>query len=196
LWKFESDSLPAAIPKNVMIQKWLPQNDLLSHDKVIGFINHLGLLSLHETLWRGKPIIGIPFFTDQHRNARRAVAKEIAVAINFRTLNVKEFKEAILEVIENPKYRENVGKISERFRDQQEKPLDRAVWWCEYMIRHPNPDHLHSQNFTMGLLGSLLPDIQIMILLILIIFIWTNYFMIRKLIKSFIGVASSDKKYN
>lgn len=29
LWKFESDKLPIELPKNVFIQKWMPQNDVL-----------------------------------------------------------------------------------------------------------------------------------------------------------------------
>lgn len=29
LWKFESDKLPMELPKNVFIQKWIPQNDVL-----------------------------------------------------------------------------------------------------------------------------------------------------------------------
>jgi glucuronosyltransferase len=195
LWKFESDSLPVALPKNVMITKWLPQNDLLAHDKVIGFISHLGLLSLHETLWWGKPTVAIPFVADQHRNTYKAVNSGFAIKINFQKLNIKIFKSTILEVFENPIYRNNVRKISERFRDQKEKPLERAVWWCEFLIRHPNPDHLRAQDVTLGLLGSLLPDIQLIILVVFVGILFSIYTLIKKIKNSLFDV-SSEKKNN
>lgn len=39
LWKFEDESLPG-VPSNVMIKKWLPQNDILAHQNVVLFISH------------------------------------------------------------------------------------------------------------------------------------------------------------
>jgi glucuronosyltransferase len=67
IWKFESDSLPGNLPKNVMIIPWLPQNDILGHPRTKGFITHSGLLGTHEAIWHGVPMVGIPFIADQHR---------------------------------------------------------------------------------------------------------------------------------
>lgn len=33
---------------------------------------------------------------------------------------------------------------SQRFRDSPVPPLELAVWWVEYIMRHPDPVHLHS----------------------------------------------------
>lgn len=60
IWKFESEANELPIPptKNVMLGKFLPQNDILAHPKIVGFISHSGLLSTHEALYHGVPVIG------------------------------------------------------------------------------------------------------------------------------------------
>lgn len=37
----------------------------------------------------------------------------------------------------NPKYKENIKILSKVFRDQKETPLERAVWWIEWVMRNP-----------------------------------------------------------
>lgn len=195
LWKFESDELPVTLPKNVMIRKWVPQNDVLAHPKIVAFISHCGLLSLHETLWWGKPIVAIPFIADQHRNAHKALISGFAIKLNFLDLNSKNFKNAIEEVIKNPKYKQNIQLRSQRFRDQKEKPLERAVWWCEYVMRNKNVDHLRTPNCNLGLIGSSLLDMQILILFVIITVLFLAYFLLKKLKNSLVSI-SDDKKNN
>lgn len=68
LWKFDKTSIEGiATPKNLKISAWLPQNDVLAHRNVVGFISHCGLLSTHEAYWHAVPIIGIPVYADQKR---------------------------------------------------------------------------------------------------------------------------------
>ncbi len=67
LWKFESDSLPITQPKNVRIEKFLPQNDLLAHPNLKAFITHAGSFGTQEALWYGKPCVAMPFFLDQFK---------------------------------------------------------------------------------------------------------------------------------
>ena len=51
IWKW--DDVPDGIPENVLIQKWVPQNDLLAHPNLKVFVTHGGnifflLLTIQE----------------------------------------------------------------------------------------------------------------------------------------------------
>lgn len=194
LWKFESDELPTQLPKNVMIRKWMPQNDVLAHPKIIAFVSHAGLLSLHETVWWGKPIVAIPFICDQHRNSHKAVISGFAVRLNFLGMNSENFKDAILEITKNPKYKEKVELISKRFRDQKENPLDRAVWWCEYVLRNENVEHLRTGSYALGLLGASLIDIQIIGLTVIVLAVFLVLKLLLKLKKSVTPISDTKKR--
>lgn len=51
---------------------------------------------------------------------------------------------AIREVAENKRYVQAMKIRSQRLRDNPVPPLELAVWWVEYLLRHPDPAHLHS----------------------------------------------------
>lgn len=75
MWKFEKNITGFDLPKNVMVRPWLPQSDILAHPKVMAFFTHSGLLSTQESIWRGVPIIGMPFVYDQHRVSQISFTK-------------------------------------------------------------------------------------------------------------------------
>ncbi|XP_036332210.1 UDP-glycosyltransferase UGT5-like [Rhagoletis pomonella] len=135
LWKFEKDDLPGK-PRNVYISKWFPQPDILAHPNVKLFITHGGMHSLLEVVHHGKPIVGMPVFYDQHLNVARAVAKGFGVSLNFRDFTSDELRNDILEVLNNPKYAAKAKEISASFHDRPMKPLDTAIYWTEYVLRH------------------------------------------------------------
>lgn len=49
IWKYESEKeLANRISSNVLVRKWLPQNDILAHKNVQLFISHGGMFSMFE----------------------------------------------------------------------------------------------------------------------------------------------------
>ncbi|XP_062704883.1 UDP-glucosyltransferase 2-like [Aedes albopictus] len=144
LWKFESDSMPIEVPKNVYIRKWMPQNDLLAHPNLKLFITHSGLLSIQEAIWNGVPIIGFPVFADQFQNINYCIAHGVGKRLSIKNVKSGELADAIREVLSNESYRENMSLLSKVFRDQKESPLERAVWWVEWVLRNPTSQVLQS----------------------------------------------------
>ncbi|XP_055608295.1 UDP-glucosyltransferase 2-like [Uranotaenia lowii] len=166
LWKIDTETTGLKLPKNAIIRKWLPQNDILAHPKIKGFITHAGLLSTHEATWHGVPMIGIPFIADQHRNLEKCIRLGVAERITFQTMTTEQFRETVKHVLESSKYVTNMKRISTLFRDQPEKPLTRAVWWIEWALRHPAENSLESPVLKLGFLRSNLVDVVLFLALL------------------------------
>ena len=45
IWKWDGEEM-AGLPSNVILQTWVPQQDLLAHPNLKVFVTHGGLLSL------------------------------------------------------------------------------------------------------------------------------------------------------
>lgn len=99
--KWESDELEGK-PKNVLISKWLPQDDILAHANLKAFISHCGLGSVAEAKYHGVPVIGMPIGIDQLTNADTIVAEGWAEKVNFADLKENELLATIQKVVENP----------------------------------------------------------------------------------------------
>ncbi|XP_022114691.2 UDP-glucosyltransferase 2 [Pieris rapae] len=144
LWKQDAEQNLTDIPSNVRLYKWLPQQDLLGHRKIKAFVTHGGLLSMFETVYHGVPIVSIPIFCDHDSNAAKAEVDGYAKKLDLQYLTADKLFKAITEVINDPKYKDQVKKRQVLLRDQKESPLERAIYWTEYVIRHKGAYHLQS----------------------------------------------------
>ncbi|CAD0205764.1 unnamed protein product [Chrysodeixis includens] len=143
LWKWDSDVLPGKTA-NIKISKWLPQSDVLKHPKIKLFITQGGLQSTDETITAGVPGVVIPMLGDQWYNAEKYVHHGIGVQLEAKDVNEESLTKAINTVIGNKSYKENIIKLRDRMHDQPQKPLERAMWWIEYVMRHGGAKHLRS----------------------------------------------------
>lgn len=100
IWKF--DGKITDLPKNVIIAKWLPQNDILAHPNIKLFIGHGGALSTQEAIYHGVPMIGIPFFVDQFINTGHVVEKKLGVKIDILQVTEKYVLTQLREILNNP----------------------------------------------------------------------------------------------
>uniref|UniRef100_A0A1Q3FQU4 Putative ecdysteroid udp-glucosyltransferase n=1 Tax=Culex tarsalis TaxID=7177 RepID=A0A1Q3FQU4_CULTA len=163
LWKFEADLKNHRVPKNVMIKKFLPQNDILAQRNIKLFITHAGLLSTHEATWHGVPMVGIPFIADQYRNLEKSLQARIAERLVIWTVSTEKIVATIRKVLEDDSYRVRMKAKSDLFRDQPEKPLERALWWIDWCLRHPKAETIRSPTVRLGPWKSELYDVKLLL---------------------------------
>ncbi|XP_020804450.1 LOW QUALITY PROTEIN: UDP-glucuronosyltransferase 2B15-like [Drosophila serrata] len=143
LWKFEDETLPN-LPANVKVQSWMPQADILAHPNVKVFIAHGGLFGTQEAVHNGVPILGMPIYCDQHLNIHQGKKTGYALGLDYRKVTEEELRESLLELIENPKYRNNMRQASRVFRDRPLSAMDTAMYWINYVIEHRGAPHMVS----------------------------------------------------
>lgn len=143
LWKYENETLPGN-PGNIMIGKWLPQRDILSHPNVKVFITHGGLLGTTEAVVEGIPVLGIPIYGDQRMNMKKAESKGYGILLDYNNITESSLTYFLNEIINNPKYLQNSKEISRQYNDRQNTPHETTLYWIEYVIRHNGAPHLRS----------------------------------------------------
>nr|XP_020043130.1 UDP-glucuronosyltransferase 2A1 isoform X8 [Castor canadensis] len=141
LWRYKGKK-PDTLGSNTRLFDWIPQNDLLGHPKTKAFITHGGTNGIYEAIYHGIPMVGVPMFADQPDNIAHMKAKGAAVEVNMNTMTSADLLSALRDVINDPSYKENAMRLSRIHHDQPVKPLDRAVFWIEFVMRHKGAKHL------------------------------------------------------
>ncbi|XP_050509643.1 UDP-glycosyltransferase UGT5-like isoform X2 [Diabrotica virgifera virgifera] len=142
-----------------------------AHPKTKLFISHCGALSTNEAVYRGVPIVAVPFIVDQHLLAEQMRVQRWATVVDFKTITEQSFFDAIYDVLNNPEYRKNIQKLSRIVRDQKETPLERSIFWIEYAMRHNGTHHLNPESRDLSLFVQSSLDVQLSLLFIAFIFL-------------------------
>ncbi|XP_047107072.1 UDP-glucosyltransferase 2-like [Schistocerca piceifrons] len=182
LWKWENDSLPGQ-PDNLMVSKWLPQQDILAHPNVRLFIMQGGLQSLNEATYHAVPLLVIPFFSDQAHNAAKIQQAGIGVRLEYSDVTKDTLLRDIRTALQDPKYKDNMRTLSSIFREHKADSVERAVWWLEYVIRHKGAPHLRSAAIDLHWWQRLLLDVIAFVLLVTAIGAYLLYLFTRRLVQ-------------
>ncbi|XP_061567257.1 UDP-glucuronosyltransferase 2C1-like [Cololabis saira] len=150
IWRYEGKR-PATLGNNTLVVDWMPQNDLLGHPKIKLFVAHGGTNGVQEAMYHGVPVVGLPLFFDQHDNLIRLQDKGALKTLSIATVDKDDnFLKAIQGVLNDPSYRMNMQRLSRLHRDQPMNPLDTALFWIEFVMRHKGAAHLKAQCYKMS----------------------------------------------
>ncbi|XP_054895930.1 UDP-glucuronosyltransferase 2B15-like [Poeciliopsis prolifica] len=151
IWRHKGKK-PSTLGNNTLILDWLPQNDLLGHPKTKLFVAHGGTNGMQEAIYHGVPLVGLPLMFDQQDNFFKMASRGVAKVLDIAELNKDVFLEALKEVLYEPSYREKMKELSSLHRDQPMKPLDRAMFWIEFVMRHKGAAHLRTESYKMSMI--------------------------------------------
>ncbi|XP_021478988.1 UDP-glucuronosyltransferase isoform X4 [Oncorhynchus mykiss] len=141
VWRY-TGVVPENAPANVRVMKWLPQNDLLGHPKVKAFITHGGTHGIYEGICNGVPMVMLPLFGDQGDNVHRMAVRGVGEVLSVFDITSDKLVEALNKVINDKSYKQKMLQLSKVHKDRPIEPLDLAVFWTEFVMRHGGADHL------------------------------------------------------
>ena len=78
-------------------------------------------------------------------------------------------------------FRENMQKFSAISKDTPDKPLDRAVWWTEYVLRHNGAHHLRSSVMDLTWYQYLLLDVIGFLSLVILVVPYLTYIITQRI---------------
>ncbi|XP_059192108.1 UDP-glucuronosyltransferase 2C1-like [Centropristis striata] len=187
VWRYMGQR-PANLGNNTLTVNWLPQNDLLGHPKTRVFVAHGGTNGVQEAIYHGVPIVGLPLFFDQPDNLSKIKARGGALCVDIAEFDRHIFADALKTALYNSSYRENMQRLSRLHRDQPMKPLDRAVFWIEYVMRHKGARHLQAKSIKMSWIVYYSIDVIAALLAVALLVIFTCISAVRLMWRiSFVG---------
>lgn len=178
LWKFEG-KFKSKIPENLLIWKWFPQHDILAHPNIRLFVTHGGLFSLQESLFNGIPVLIIPFFNDQFKNAERACKERYGLKLFLHEISDESLNKTIHELIDNKKYAQRASEVAEIFGDNLRDPMETAIYWIEYVARHKKArEFLISKAVKLNLWQFYMLDV----VFVAVVLIWAAIYLMKRLL--------------
>ena len=116
----------SALPPNVHVERWVPQQDVLAN--AAAMVCHGGTGTVLGGLTAGVPMVVVPQFADQPDNAERVAAIGAGIGIGAgeaAPVRAEEVRAAVHSVLTEPSYRAAAGAIAKEIAALP--PVDEAV---------------------------------------------------------------------
>lgn len=174
IWKHKGDR-PSTLGNNTMIVEWMPQKDLLGHPQTRVFVAHGGTNGVQEAIYHGVPVLGIPLFFDQYDNLLRLQERGGGKIIKLSEIDSQSFEQGLGELLHEDSYRKNMQRLSHLHKDQPLAPMDQAVFWVEYVIRHKGAAHLRTDAYKLPWYSYHSLDVVLLLLTVMMVLLLATY---------------------
>ncbi|XP_053609831.1 UDP-glycosyltransferase UGT5-like [Plodia interpunctella] len=191
IWKWEDEKLENK-PDNLVIRKWFPQKEILSHPNVKVFISHGGLIGTQEAIFHGIPIIGIPIYADQFNNLLQAEEIGFGQMLLFKDITEDNLRKMLNNVLKDDKYGAKAKEVSARFKDRPMSALDTAMFWIEYVIRNKGAPYMKNSALKIDWIASNMLDVYASIVIVLLIVVYI-FIRILNMLRS-LEIVNVDRK--
>ncbi|BFZ00452.1 hypothetical protein BsWGS_03493 [Bradybaena similaris] len=183
VWKV---NLTSPDPKQFLTSLWIPQNDLIGHEKAKLFVSHCGKNGQYEALYHGVPIFCLPIYGDQPYNSERVRVKQLGLAADMRDASADELAAMMKEIIYEGKYTENMKKASRLYRELYKVPKQEAAYWLDHVIKYGG-DYMRSPGQQMPWYQLCVLDVIAFLLLVLVSILLVLFFVIKGCYRLFKG---------
>ncbi|KAF8371065.1 hypothetical protein PRIPAC_77494 [Pristionchus pacificus] len=184
LWKYEKPEEAKGFligVENVVVKRWMPQNDLLGDSRVVALITHGGKTSLNEVGAKGLPTVFIPIYGDQPRNAAIAVKLGFGIFLNKQDLDKpRVITSAISAVLNDKKYTEAAQLVAQIIRSRPFSAQEMLVKHVKFAAQFGNVKSLDQEGFHYPLYIYWNLDVLIILLLIVLSPFVALYFCISR----------------
>ncbi|EYC41865.1 hypothetical protein Y032_0552g3336 [Ancylostoma ceylanicum] len=142
IWRYVGTDLQDKLPPNVHVFKWLPQSDLLQNPKIKAFITHGGYNSVQESISAGVPLIAIPLFGDQPKNAILAERHRFAVSLRKSDISADVIAKTLDRILTDHSFSRNAKRLSQMVRKQPVSAAHLIVSWAQFVAEFKTLDNL------------------------------------------------------
>ncbi len=192
MWRMQlNEELGFIVPTNVLVYKWLPQNDLLGHEKVRLFITHSGNNGRYESIYHGVPMIAFPLFGDQPHNAAMIAIKGYGIAMHLPTFSVAELVENMGQILDTSHYHDCIGKASKILKSKP-SGSETAAFWMEHIMKFGGAHLRNDAAFSMAYYQFAMWDIYGFIMAIILCMIMVLTYIVKYIMT--LCIASSHKE--
>ncbi|KAL6742140.1 hypothetical protein Aduo_015325 [Ancylostoma duodenale] len=161
VWSYNGNTVK--VGSHVMMSKWIPQNDLLLHNKTVLFLSHGGLKSVKEAACSGTPSLFMPMFAEQMRNAWLAKNKGYAEILNKFELSYDYLEENIRKVLNDPKYQSRGKILKKEILDRPLSSLDHATFIMNRLLKYGGkfPEFFYPRSLDLSYVSTLNLDVLV-----------------------------------
>jgi UDP-N-acetylglucosamine transferase subunit ALG13 len=103
---------------------------------LLAFISHGGANSITEASYVGKPLIVLPLFGDQNRNALMIEERGMGLQLDKTDLTKEKIVAAIRKIVYEPHYMQKAKELSEIIRNKPMNPDDRLIRHVEFAAKY------------------------------------------------------------